>query len=190
MLQTGKRVSRGEYILAGMLYSLVLLLVLSLLVLTGMDIVLVQSVYGIVSLVLFVVSVILMVRRAHDFGYTGRTVLLLLIPIFNIYWILKMAFGKGMVGDNQYGKDPLTRQPESNGMYWGVWFVLFVLTAALNYYAGQEFSVILQQMFGDQMGMYFNFSVGDPDAQQQLDTLMGDYGEPTMDIPTDAVEIQ
>ncbi len=53
----------------------------------------------------------LSVKRAHDRDRSGWFVLVMLIPLVNIWPIIELWLLRGTTGDNQYGPDPL---PGSN----------------------------------------------------------------------------
>lgn len=65
-------------------------------------------VYAVCGLALFVYWSIC---RQHDFNEPGWKVLYLVIPLFNLVWILVLFTTSGTIGRNQYGHDPLHRQP-------------------------------------------------------------------------------
>ena len=62
--------------------------------------------YGILVLLIMIVSVAVGVRRLHDVGKSGWFILIGLVPIVNVYVFYLMLIKKGDVGDNQYGPDP------------------------------------------------------------------------------------
>ncbi len=45
--------------------------------------------------------------RLHDLDRPGSHLVLLIIPIYNIYFILMLFFIKGTLGANSYGDDPI-----------------------------------------------------------------------------------
>lgn len=47
------------------------------------------------------------VKRAHDLGHSGWWLLLSIIPFYNLWMIIKLAFFVGLSGANAYGPDPL-----------------------------------------------------------------------------------
>ena len=47
------------------------------------------------------------VKRLHDLDRPGWHVLLLAIPLYNIYLSIVLFFVAGSTGDNRYGPDPL-----------------------------------------------------------------------------------
>jgi uncharacterized membrane protein YhaH (DUF805 family) len=49
----------------------------------------------------------LSVKRAHDRGRSGWFVLVLLVPLVQIWPFIELWFLRGTTGDNQYGPDPL-----------------------------------------------------------------------------------
>ncbi len=64
--------------------------------------------YGVVCAALYIYWPI---RRQHDFNKPGWKVLHLLIPVFNLVWIMVLFTTAGTIGRNNYGHDPLHRQP-------------------------------------------------------------------------------
>lgn len=52
-------------------------------------------------------AIAITVKRLHDLGRPGWHVLLMAIPIYNIYLGLTLIFARGEEGDNEYGPDPL-----------------------------------------------------------------------------------
>lgn len=51
------------------------------------------------------------VKRLHDMDKSGWLILLLLVPLLNVFWGLYMLFADGTVGPNQFGEDPKNRIP-------------------------------------------------------------------------------
>jgi uncharacterized membrane protein YhaH (DUF805 family) len=49
----------------------------------------------------------LSVKRAHDRGRSGWFVLVLLVPLVQIWPFIELWFLRGTVGDNRFGGDPL-----------------------------------------------------------------------------------
>lgn len=52
-------------------------------------------------------AIAITVKRLHDLGRPGWHVLLMAIPLYNIYLGLTLIFARGEAGDNEYGPDPL-----------------------------------------------------------------------------------
>ncbi len=47
------------------------------------------------------------VKRAHDLGHSGWWLLLFIVPFYNIWMAIKIAFFRGTPGPNDYGADPI-----------------------------------------------------------------------------------
>jgi uncharacterized membrane protein YhaH (DUF805 family) len=110
------RVNRGWYFLHVLLDDLVILTMV-IVMLTA------SVVLGTPLLLLPILGVILggvwaamavTVKRLHDLGRPGWHVWAFMVPIYNIYLGLLLVFGKGTVGPNQFGPDPLG-VPEMGG---------------------------------------------------------------------------
>jgi uncharacterized membrane protein YhaH (DUF805 family) len=52
-------------------------------------------------------SIALAVRRWHDLGRSGWSILLQIIPIVNLWCIYMLAFRRGERGSNRFGADPV-----------------------------------------------------------------------------------
>ena len=52
---------------------------------------------------------VLAVRRLHDFEERSWKVLLLFVPIWNIFWLIILLSTDGTIGPNAYGPDPKCR---------------------------------------------------------------------------------
>lgn len=61
---------------------------------------------GILTLVWVITGICVYVKRFHDRGRSGWFILLLLVPIVNIWPVIELAFLKGRSGPNKYGADP------------------------------------------------------------------------------------
>ena len=61
---------------------------------------------GIWSLALVVPNLALSVRRLHDIGKSGKSLLIVLIPIVGVIILLVWAAKEGDTGENEYGADP------------------------------------------------------------------------------------
>jgi uncharacterized membrane protein YhaH (DUF805 family) len=60
-----------------------------------------------VMVLLTYIDICLKIKRAHDLDKSWMHVLLLLVPLFNIYVYIKLLIERGTGGDNYYGEDPL-----------------------------------------------------------------------------------
>jgi uncharacterized membrane protein YhaH (DUF805 family) len=52
-------------------------------------------------------SIALAVRRWHDLGRSGWSILLQMVPIVGIWCIYLLVFRRGEQGDNRFGADPV-----------------------------------------------------------------------------------
>ena len=101
------RLNRKPYILRGLVLwvlSLVLSGASSALEDAGSLILLPVVAIGVVVLV---GSFSLGIRRCHDLNRTGWMMLLIFIPLVNIFFAIYLMFFHGTEGDNKYGADPL-----------------------------------------------------------------------------------
>lgn len=58
------------------------------------------------SLVLFIPTLAVSVRRLHDIDKSGWFVFVIIIPMIGAIWFLVMMITEGTKGTNQYGPDP------------------------------------------------------------------------------------
>ena len=52
-------------------------------------------------------------QRFHDLGYSGWTLLWLLVPLINLYFFYLLFFKPGVAGGNRFGPDPLNPDAEA-----------------------------------------------------------------------------
>jgi uncharacterized membrane protein YhaH (DUF805 family) len=67
-------------------------------------------IYSLVVLVSIYSSLAVNVKRCHDRGRSGWFILLLLVPLLNLWPIIELYFLRGTLGANQYGPDPLAQE--------------------------------------------------------------------------------
>jgi len=64
-------------------------------------------------LLVFVISIVkyisITVKRFHDIEMPGNNIILLIVPIINIYFYFLLLIKKGTDGKNLYGDDPLIK---------------------------------------------------------------------------------
>ena len=66
---------------------------------------------GTLSFIGIVTGIIVAIKRSHDRNHSTKWLLLCgLIPLFNIWVIIELAFLKGIDGDNDYGPNPLRKR--------------------------------------------------------------------------------
>jgi uncharacterized membrane protein YhaH (DUF805 family) len=102
------RISRSQFWLKWVLPYVVVTLVLF----WGLSMVLepmtASVVLGIYLLAALWPSLAIYIKRAHDRGRSGWFVLLLIVPILNIWALVEFMFLPGTAGSNSYGADPAT----------------------------------------------------------------------------------
>lgn len=76
-------------------------------VLALLNIVQLEAVAGIFSLVILIPSIAVAVRRLHDVGMSGWWYLLVLVPVLGMLALLYFFIQRGESGTNKYGPDPL-----------------------------------------------------------------------------------
>lgn len=105
------RLNRKSYIYRSLFLSLVLCIVQGVLTFATNTIDALELLFAVVafgfSLFSFVSNIMMDVRRLHDLDLSGWWMLLMLVPLVNIFFALYMLFFKGTEGPNQYGDDPL-----------------------------------------------------------------------------------
>lgn len=105
------RLNRKSYIYRSLFLSLVLCIVQGVLTFATNTIDALGLLFAVVafgfSLFSFVSNIMMDVRRLHDLDLSGWWMLLMLVPLVNIFFALYMLFFKGTDGPNQYGDDPL-----------------------------------------------------------------------------------
>ena len=61
---------------------------------------------SIMSILVLYSAIAVYVKRFHDRGRSGWFILLLLVPVLNLWPAVEMLFLRGTVGENRYGPDP------------------------------------------------------------------------------------
>lgn len=102
------RARRAEY------WNFVLVnLIISILLMVVDSVIGIQVLSGIYSLALLIPSIAAAVRRLHDLDKSGWFLLLVFIPLVNI-WLIVLLASEGTRGPNQYGADPKNQFDEIN----------------------------------------------------------------------------
>lgn len=74
----------------------------------------------VVSLLVFIpMGISLFIKRLHDRGRSAWFLLIVLIPIVNLWVIVEALFLSGQVGENKYGPDPLSGEGGQGPETWG-----------------------------------------------------------------------
>jgi uncharacterized membrane protein YhaH (DUF805 family) len=105
------RLNRKSYIYRSIFLSLVLGIIQLILELATAAIEALELLFAVMILVLcifgFVASIMMLARRLHDLDKSGWWMLLLCVPLINLFFAIYIYFFKGTEGPNQYGEDPL-----------------------------------------------------------------------------------
>lgn len=105
------RLNRKPYIYRSIFLSLVLFVVQGVLTFAANTIGALELLFAVVafgfSLFGFVSNIMMGVRRLHDLDLSGWWMLLLCVPLINLFFAIYIYFFKGTEGPNQYGEDPL-----------------------------------------------------------------------------------
>ena len=103
------RVNRGWYFLHIVFDDMVVLgLIIILLTVSGIlgTPLLLLPILGVILSGLWA-AIAVTIRRLHDLDRPGWHWWLLMVPLYNIYLGLVLLFGKGTMGPNRFGPDPL-----------------------------------------------------------------------------------
>lgn len=105
------RLNRKSYIYRSIFLSLVLSVIQAVLTFASNTICALELLFAVLLLVsgIFgvVASIMMLARRLHDLDLSGWWMLLLCVPLINLFFAIYFYFFKGTEGPNQYGDDPL-----------------------------------------------------------------------------------
>lgn len=105
------RLNRKSYIYRSIFLSLVLSVVQGVLTFAANTIGALELLFAVVafgfSLFGFVSNIMMGVRRLHDLDLSGWWMLLLCVPLINLFFAIYIYFFKGTEGPKKYGDDPL-----------------------------------------------------------------------------------
>lgn len=105
------RLNRKSYIYRSIFLSLVLSVIQAVLTFASNTIGALELLFAVLLLVLgifgVVASIMMLARRLHDLDKSGWWMLLLCVPLVNLFFAIYFYFFKGTEGPNQYGDDPL-----------------------------------------------------------------------------------
>lgn len=105
------RLNRKSYIYRSFFLSIVLLVVQGILTFAAETFGALDLLFSIIAFVLGIfqlaANIMMGVRRLHDLDKCGWWMLLLIVPLVNLFFCLYLLFFKGTEGPNEYGDDPL-----------------------------------------------------------------------------------
>lgn len=113
-LSTKGRINRKIFILYAIsfiLFCLFLIIPTLLIVISTTDETIVDISASIVSTLIelaLLPSLFLGIKRLHDLDKSAVWIVLYVIPLINILFFIYLCLQRGTIGDNKYGKDPLT----------------------------------------------------------------------------------
>lgn len=113
-LSTKGRINRKIFILYAIsfiLFCLFLIIPTLLIVISTTDETIVDISASIVSILIelaLLPSLFLGIKRLHDLDKSAVWIVLYVIPLINILFFIYLCLRRGSIGDNKYGKDPLT----------------------------------------------------------------------------------
>ncbi|WP_296897555.1 DUF805 domain-containing protein [uncultured Megamonas sp.] len=113
-LSTKGRINRKIFILYAIsfiLFCLFLIIPTLLIVISTTDETIVDISASIVSTLIelaLLPSLFLGIKRLHDLDKSAVWIVLYVIPLINILFFIYLCLRRGTIGDNKYGKDPLT----------------------------------------------------------------------------------
>jgi uncharacterized membrane protein YhaH (DUF805 family) len=100
------RISRSQFWLKWALPMIVVTVVLEIICFSVLEPSSAGVILGIYGLVLIWPSIAIYIKRSHDRGRSGWFMLLLFVPILNIWALVEFLFLPGTSGANSYGPDP------------------------------------------------------------------------------------
>lgn len=98
------RIPRAQWWLGSVLIFLSQVLLITLVQMAGGKVELVE---GYISLLTLIPHLAIHIKRCHDRDRSGWFMLLMLIPLVNLWYIVEVGFLPGTKGDNRFGPDPL-----------------------------------------------------------------------------------
>lgn len=105
------RLNRKSYIYRSFFLSIVLFVVQGILTFAAETFGALDLLFSIIAFVLGIfqlaANIMMGVRRLHDLDKCGWWMLLLIVPLVNLFFCLYLLFFKGTEGPNEYGDDPL-----------------------------------------------------------------------------------
>lgn len=100
------RFNRARYIWRGIFFSILFYITYGLALETKG---ILQILFLFPFIILFYINICLIVKRLHDIGKSGKHIIGVFIPLYNIFLSAILTFRKGQKGNDKYGKDPLEK---------------------------------------------------------------------------------
>lgn len=93
-----------------------------------------EMLFRVVYVITILISLSLIIKRQHDLDKPRYHLFLIIIPIYNIYYIIKLVFREGTPWTNTYGDDPLRVQPKSDKRYRVIWICFTLLNIVPSFF--------------------------------------------------------
>lgn len=106
------RARRKEFWMFGLISAIISYSIMGIAMATGIEALMYLS--YIYSLVVFLPSLGVSVRRLHDIGKSGWFILIAFIPIIGAIWLIVLFFKDSDEGTNEYGTNPKNPSDELN----------------------------------------------------------------------------
>lgn len=100
------RVSRSQFWLKWIVPYVIITVVLLAILWAALEPGAASTVFCVYALAALWPSIVIYVKRAHDRGRSGWFVLLLFVPVLNIWALVEFLFLPGTAGANTYGSQP------------------------------------------------------------------------------------
>lgn len=147
-----KRLSIGEFILAGSIISIPVMLGLLLLALIAR----ITNSYNIYMYGSLVVSIWFLcywipvaIKRCNDINWSKHMLWLLLVPFVNLYIAFTLLLKRGDEKENSFGEDPRKKQEPGNENYWKLWWLLLIASIIGNMAVSHLMKpLVIQQTWG------------------------------------------
>lgn len=107
-----------------------------------------QGWYNLIQLALLWPTLAIAVKRCHDRGRSGWFLLVLLVPLVQIWPFIEISFLRGTEGENRFGADPLAGAPQDSWKSWLI-FVGFLVLLSAQFNLGREFAIYMQTHMPD-----------------------------------------
>ncbi len=103
------RISRSQYWLKWGLPVIGVTIVVEIIAFAALPPTGATTLIGLYSLLLLWPSIVMYIKRAHDRNWPGAFILLMFVPLVNIWPLIELLFLRGTIGSNRFGADPVPR---------------------------------------------------------------------------------
>ena len=107
------RMGRQRYWLTGVIPGLALLIIGALIDVNVFGDPNIPPATMVIQAMWLIPSLSILSRRCHDRNYSAAFIILMFVPIINLWPTIELAFVSGTPGDNEYGPDPTSSVAEA-----------------------------------------------------------------------------